>query len=102
MHLVCRDEIGTCLDIEVEIDVTDISPFFIRPYHVKEEDKNILDREMKRLHYLGILKEVFQYTLNSAYNKVACNENLATMKENLCTKYSYSPINTSPLTKSHL
>ena len=34
-----RDEIGTCPNIEVEIDVTEKSPFFIRPYHVKEEDK---------------------------------------------------------------
>ena len=33
-----RDEIGTCSNIEVEIDVTDKSPFFIRPYHIKEED----------------------------------------------------------------
>ena len=31
-----RDEIGTCPNIEVEIDVTDKSPFFIRPYHGKE------------------------------------------------------------------
>ena len=54
-----RDEIGTCPNIEVEIDITDKSPFFIRPYHVKEEDKNILDREMKRLCYLGLLNEVF-------------------------------------------
>ena len=29
-----RDEIGTCPNIEVEINVTDKSPFFIRPYHV--------------------------------------------------------------------
>ena len=56
-----RDGIGTCLNIEVEIGVIDKSPFFIRPYHVKEEDKNILDREMKRLCYLGILKEGFQH-----------------------------------------
>ena len=35
-----RDEIGTCPNIEVEIDVTDKIPFFIRPYHAKEEDKN--------------------------------------------------------------
>ena len=34
-----RDEIGTCLNIEVEIQIRDKSPFFIRPYHVKEEDK---------------------------------------------------------------
>ena len=31
-----RDEIGTCPNIEVEIDVMDKSPFFIRPNHVKE------------------------------------------------------------------
>ena len=51
-----RDEISTCLNIGVEIDIPDKSPFFIRPYHVKEEDKNILDKEMKRLCHLGILK----------------------------------------------
>ena len=54
-----RDEIGTCPHIEVEIDVTDKSPFFIRPYHVREEDKAIIDKEMKRLCYMGILKEGF-------------------------------------------
>ena len=54
-----RDEIGTCPNIEVEIEVTDKSPFFIRPYHVQEEDKAIIDKEMKRLCYMGILKEGF-------------------------------------------
>ena len=32
-----RDEIGTCLNIKVNIEITDNSPFFIRPYHVKEK-----------------------------------------------------------------
>ena len=41
-----RDEIGTWANIEVEIDVTDKSPFLIRPYHVKEEDKTFIDKEM--------------------------------------------------------
>ena len=54
-----RDETGTCTSIEVEIDVTDKTPFFIRSFHVKKEDKSILDKEMKRLCYLGILKEGF-------------------------------------------
>ena len=54
-----RDEIGTCPNIKVEIDIMDNSPFFIRPFHAKEEDKAILDKEMKRLCYLGILKEGF-------------------------------------------
>ena len=42
-----RDEIGLCPNIEIEIDVTDKSPFFIRPFHANEEDKVILDKEMK-------------------------------------------------------
>ena len=42
-----RDEIGKCPNTEVEIDVADKSPFFIRPYHVREEDKAFLDNEMK-------------------------------------------------------
>ena len=42
-----RDEIGTCPNIEVEINITDKSLFFIRPYHVREEDKAFIDKEMK-------------------------------------------------------
>ena len=62
-----RDEIGLCPNIKIEIDITDKSPFFIRPFHANEEDKMILDKEMKQLCYLGILKEGF-----SAYS---CNAN---------------------------
>ena len=54
-----RDEIGTCPNIEVNIEVMDNSPFFIWPYHVKEEDRVVLDKEMRQLCYLGILKEGF-------------------------------------------
>ena len=54
-----RDEIGTCPNIGVEIEVTDKLTFFIRPYHVREEDKAIIDKEMTRLCYMGILKEGF-------------------------------------------
>ena len=60
-----RDERGTCLNIEVEIDITGKSPFFIGLHHVKEKDKNILDKKIKRLCYLGILKEDF-----SAYSSL--------------------------------
>ena len=73
-----RDEIGPCPNIEVDIDITDKSPFFIRPYHVKEEDKNFIDKEIKRLHYLGILKEGF-----SAYSNpvVLINRRLQRIRE---------------------
>ena len=36
-----RDEIGTCLNIEVEIDVRDKLPFFIRLYHVRGGTQSI-------------------------------------------------------------
>ena len=42
-----RDEIGLCPNIEIEIDITDKSLFFIRPFHANKEDKIILDKEMK-------------------------------------------------------
>ena len=42
-----RDEIGLCPNIEIKIDITNKSPFFIRPFHAIEEDKVILDKEMK-------------------------------------------------------
>ena len=54
-----RDEIGRCPNIEVEIEIMDTLPFFIRSYQAKEEDKALIDKEMKRLCYLGILKEGF-------------------------------------------
>ena len=42
-----RDEIGLCPNIEIEINITHKSPFLIRPFHVNEEEKVILDKEMK-------------------------------------------------------
>ena len=57
--LSLRDKICTCSNIEVETDITDKSPFFIRPYHVKEEYKTLKDKEIRCLCYLGIIKEGF-------------------------------------------
>ena len=54
-----RDEIGTCPNIEVEIDMMDKSPFFLAPYHVKEEENAFIDKGMKSLCYLGISKKGF-------------------------------------------
>ena len=57
-----RDEIGTCPNIEIDIDIMDRMPFFIRLYHVREKDMRIIDKEMKRLCYLGILKGFSAYS----------------------------------------
>ena len=77
-----RDEIGTCLNIEVEIDVTDKSPFFIRPFHAREEDKTLLDKEMKRLCYLGILKDGF-----SAYSSPVMLVSRKMTKDKSCDRF---------------
>ena len=80
-----RDEIGTCPNIEIDIDVMDRTPFFIRSYHVREEDKRILDKEMKRLCYLGILKEGF-----SAYSSpVMLISRKVTQNKKVVTDFRY-------------
>ena len=52
-----RDEIGLCQSMEVELELKDESPFFIRPFPIKESDKNIVDKEMRKGCLLGILKK---------------------------------------------
>ena len=52
-----RDEIGLAPHMQVHLDMTDKTPFFIRPFTVKEEMKSKIDREMDRLVKLGILKK---------------------------------------------
>ena len=75
-----RDEIGTCLSIEVNIEVTDNSPFFIGPYHVKEEDRVVLDKDVRRLCYLGILKNLTTHPLDAK----AWKEELRSTSTGLC------------------
>ena len=62
-----RDEIGTCPNIKVEIDITDSSPFYIRTFHAREEDKAILEEEMKRLHYSGNIEGRFFSLFKPSY-----------------------------------
>ena len=46
--LSLRDEIGMCPYIEIEIDGQINLPSSLDWYHIKEDDKKILDKEMKR------------------------------------------------------
>ena len=49
------DEIGERPNIQLNIDVIDDSPFFVRPFPIVEKDKPIMDHQMNRLVSLGIL-----------------------------------------------
>ena len=46
--------------MQVHLDMTDKTPFFIRPFTVKEDMKAKIDREMDRLVKLVILKKAYQ------------------------------------------
>ena len=50
-----RDEIGTCPFIEVHLKVKDETPFFVRLYPMREEQKKVIQKEMDRLEHLGII-----------------------------------------------
>ena len=52
-----RDEIGTCPYFEVRLQLRDETPFFVRPYPIREEQKAIVQREMDRLEKLGIIEK---------------------------------------------
>ena len=68
------------------------------PKMIEESPKEVLPIDLQNI----------RSTLNSAYNKVAFNEKLAIMKENLCTKctpftYKYIALNEKPpITKQNL
>ena len=51
------DEIGVCQSMEVELELKDESPFFIRPFPIKESDKDIVDKEMRKGCLFGIMKK---------------------------------------------
>ena len=50
-----RDEMGTCQFIEVHLKLKDEMPFFVRPYPMREEQKEVIQKEMDRLKHLGII-----------------------------------------------
>ena len=50
-----RDEIDTCPFIEVRLKLKDETPFFVRPYPMREEQKKVVQKEMDRLEHLGII-----------------------------------------------
>ena len=50
-----RDETGTCPFIEVHLKLKDETPFFVRPYPMREEQKKVIQKEMDRLEHLGII-----------------------------------------------
>ena len=52
-----RDEIGTCPFIEVHLKLKDKTPFSVRLYPMRAEQKKVIQKEMDRLEHLGIIRK---------------------------------------------
>ena len=52
-----RDEIGLCPNMEIKLRMKDKTPFFIRPFPITEDEKVIVDKEMRKGVMLGILRK---------------------------------------------
>ena len=52
-----RDEIGTCPFVEVHLKLKDETPFFVRQYPMRQEQKKVIQKEMDRLEHLGIIQK---------------------------------------------
>ena len=48
---------STCPLKEVHLKLKDEMPFFVRPYPMREEQKKVIQKEMDRLEYLGIIRK---------------------------------------------
>ena len=57
-----RDEIGLCPNMEIELELNDDTPFFIRPFPIKETEKEVVDKEMRKENlYSCMISEQFLY-----------------------------------------
>ena len=52
-----RNKIGTCSFLEVHLKLKDETPFFVQPYPMREEQKEVIQNEMDKLEHLGIIKK---------------------------------------------
>ena len=79
-----RDEIGTCPFIEVHLKLKDETPFFVRPYPMREEQKKVIQKEMDRLEHLDIIwKGLTSYSSLVVLVKWK-NQNLYQVCSNFC------------------
>ena len=52
-----RDEIVLCPNMEIELELNNETPFFIRQFPIKESEKDVVDKEMRKGCMLEILKK---------------------------------------------
>ena len=61
--LSLHSEVGNT-DLTIDFELTDTTPFYIRPFTVSATEKPIIDRELNKLVQMGVLRE--QHSANSS------------------------------------
>ena len=65
-----RDEIGTCPFIEVHLKLKDETPFFVRPYPMREEQKKVIQKEMDTRTFRHYLERTDRLQLTGCLSKM--------------------------------
>ena len=79
-----RDEIGTCPFIEGHLKLKDKTPFFVRPYPMREEQKKVVQKEMDRLKHLGIIRKGLTSYSSLVVSVKQKNQNLYQVCSDFC------------------
>ena len=79
-----RDEIGTCPFIEAHLKLKDETPFFVRLYPMREEQKKVIQKEMDRLEHLGIIRKGLTGYSSPVVLVKRKNQNLYQVCSNFC------------------
>ena len=57
------DEIGLCPNVDIDLELNDEIPFFIRPFPIKENERDVVDKEMRKGCLLEVLRKgMFSYS----------------------------------------
>ena len=78
------DEIGSCPFIGIHLKLKDETPFFVRPYPMREERKKVIQKEMDRLKHLGIIRKGLTGYSSSVVLVKQKNQNLYRVCSDFC------------------
>ena len=100
-HDIFRNKIGTCPFIEVHLRLKDETPFFVQPYPMREEQRKVIQKEMDRLEYLGIIqKGLTGYC--QVFDSYVCSSNYALLTIAKLPNNELTSIHTLSLPPLHL
>ena len=75
-----RDEIGTCPFIEMHLKLKDETPFFVRPYPMREEQKKVIQKETERPEFRYYLERTDWLQLTGCLSKMEKSKSVLSLQ----------------------